>query len=163
MRKSQIKISETKLHFPGGNGCGLAYKPLLTQNTGSKNPNQNTRGFLETLKRDLGEHQLQTQNKAANDIFLPFDPSDQMVGPFQNTSQAQRSIFLGCSLLSSQSQLTRSLEGISELLKSLCPYLYPNDRTLRCKWNRNLASKSGPFLMDTSINACPEAPHGCQT
>ena len=76
-----------------------------------KTPNQNTRGFLETLKSDLGEHQLQTQNKAANDIFLPFDPSDQMVGPFQNTSQAQRSIFLGCSLLSSQSQLTRSLES----------------------------------------------------
>lgn len=48
---------------------------------------------------------------------------------------------------------TKSPEGISKLLNSLCLYLYPNDRTLRCKLHRNLVSKSCHFLMVTSIKA----------
>lgn len=57
----------------------------------------------------------------------------------------------GCSLPRSQGWVTESPEGISTVLNSLCLYLYANDRTLRCKLNRNLVSKSCHFLMDTSV------------
>lgn len=106
-----------------------------------RTPNQSSGAFLETLETDLGEHNFRRKI---------------------HTMQPVSSVFPGCRLPSSQFWVTSSLEGISKLLNSLCLYLYPNDRTLRCKLNRNLVSKSCYFLRDTSIKA-GEALHCCQT
>lgn len=60
---------------------------------------------------------------------------------------------IGYPLFQAAAFWVQSPEGISKWLNSLCLYLYPNDRTLRCKLKRNLVSKSCHFLMDTWIKS----------
>lgn len=60
---------------------------------------------------------------------------------FSRYGSAQIPTSPGCSLPSSQSWVTKSPEGISKLLNSFCLYLYPNDKTLRCKLKQKLSKQ----------------------
>lgn len=146
---------EAELYMPGGSSCGANLSWSKTQE--EKPQTQGTSGLLGTRRTDLGEPQLQTAHMPWSPPPAPpafrFDPAAGSRG-----GSAQTPASPGCSLPNARCWVTKSPEGISTVLNSLCLYLYTNDRTLRCKFNRNLVSKSRHFLMGTSIKA-PERPH----